>query len=513
MITSFESRFHELRVVSLLILLFSPLVCISQVSSTQQTNTRNSTARELISSDSVKSRVFDYWTDKYKDVLFRINRYSDGTTYIMENSSNWFQIKTEYVVNEFTGEKTDKLVDVKQYLPYQGSNSKVRILQARKDIFNGFLLQMKGRKMKLTSPLGISYMTERNGIITSELYSCWNSPSTFELDFKTYFGGNNPVSVIGIHGNTLIELKGKTLPVIGGREATGGYYDEKTNIVYYVLKYGGSRGVMYRVVPLEGPVDRPISGEELFATKVVLVPSIPGDKITRIIDNEKVNEVYYENGDYVKVSKLKNGKVYDCKMHRPNGLWTVKLNGKMEAESKFEFSNDRYKDLVYKGEIKNSICAQCLADEEMLDVNQMRYPVLYSPKEDRILQLSNNGDVIEYVEEQLAREQKAKDAIFVKKAQAIYQSYCNKYGKQNVDKILNDRNITVGMPISVIKALCHCTMTDESSYTQWYRVWFSGYEYDINNNCIKKYETTLGANVWYIGVSNNIVKYVGNRSY
>ena len=43
------------------------------------------------------------------------------------------------------------------------------------------------------------------------------------------------------------------------------------------------------------------------ALNITLIPCIPSDKIKEFKANNNVSEVYYENGDYFKMSKLKNG--------------------------------------------------------------------------------------------------------------------------------------------------------------------------------------------------------------
>ena len=53
---------------------------------------------------------------------------------------------------------------------------------------------------------------------------------------------------------------------------------------------------------------------------------LPTDTVVGLKSNDNVEEVYFKNGDYIKYSKLKYGAVYDCLIHRPNGIWTVKLD-------------------------------------------------------------------------------------------------------------------------------------------------------------------------------------------
>lgn len=252
---------------------------------------------------------------------------------------------------------------------------------------------------------------------------------------------------------------------------------------------------------------------------VILLPCIPTDKIKEVKIGDKVSEMYYENGDYIKISKIKNGEVFDCRVHRPNGLWTVTLDNNVPV-SKFVFTKGRYKGLVCNDKFEGSNYASCLTVLDMLDYrmfkspgyNQYSFyePRLFDPSKNRWLTVySNTGEIKEYLEEAKAKREAVENAQKKKLEQEIYATYCKKYGKTNIDNIFRCR-IPVGMPFSVIKDLCYTELTDEIGATKWYRVFYAGSKYDHGNKKLVpidvRYAPKAIVSYWLISVSNGTVR-------
>ena len=126
--------------------------------------------------------------------------------------------------------------------------------------------------------------------------------------------------------------------------------------------------------------------------------------------------------------------------------------------------------------------------------------------------MSNSMSAQDYKKMQEARR-KAAEAEKDKKQEALYQSYCKKYGKANVDEIMLRNNIKVGMPFSVIKAFCNYKLTDDNGSSKWYDVKYGGTYYDENSNSFKPREYNFAALIreWSIRVENGVVKYVGHH--
>ena len=137
-------------------------------------------------------------------------------------------------------------------------------------------------------------------------------------------------------------------------------------------------------------------------------------------------------------------------------------------------------------------------------------PRLFEPAKNRWLTVyENTGEIKEYIEEERARRNAIANAQRKKQEEAIYASYCQKYGKSNVDNIFNSR-IHVGMPFSVINAMCYTELTDEIGSTKWYRVLYAGSKYDYENKKILPmnvlYAPKAALSYWLVSVSNNVVR-------
>lgn len=241
------------------------------------------------------------------------------------------------------------------------------------------------------------------------------------------------------------------------------------------------------------------------ALNITLIPCIPSDKIKEFKANNNVSEVYYENGDYFKMSKLKNGEVFEGKVRRPQGVWTIKLDENNKVNSQFVFIKGRYKGLSY-----SDVLTTATIDMERLIIS--RGAKLYSPSEKRWLTvLQGTGDIEEYLKEKQAQQDAIEKAKMDKQKQSIYAAYCKKYGKSNIDNIMNSE-VRTGMPFSVVKTFCLTELTDEMTGGNWYRVLCLGLKYDYQNNQLvtpdmRSVPTAL-ASYFLVRVSNGVVQSV-----
>ncbi len=241
------------------------------------------------------------------------------------------------------------------------------------------------------------------------------------------------------------------------------------------------------------------------ALNITLIPCIPSDKIKEFKANNNVSEVYYENGDYFKMSKLKNGEVFEGKVRRPQGVWTIKLDENNKVNSQFVFTKGRYKGLSY-----SDVLTTATIDMERLIIS--RGAKLYSPSEKRWLTvLQGTGDIEEYLKEKQAQQDAIEKGKMDKQKQSIYAAYCKKYGKSNIDNIMNSE-VRTGMPFSVVKTFCLTELTDEMTGGNWYRVLCLGLKYDYQNNQLvtpdmRSVPTAL-ASYFLVRVSNGVVQSV-----
>ena len=573
-------------------------------------------------------REYDYWERNSVERTISVYRNNDGTTRLEDNSGNWMLFKTEYEVNEYTGEKSSTPINGKEYYGNHIDGRRyVSLLAAYRILPNGYKLEVDGKKGEISMtymPLNVSFTTRSNKI-QSNIWFEWISEDNFQGDFNTVFHDKDKMLIKGPDGQTLISCGNVIFSDLGGRRINGGYYDKRNHYMYYglgdannsvnpngyVMKmYSENKDIDSILAPyfkklqeikeydenfnarkiehqkklpeinakiatlektLESlnkahekqmaeyrkkyplnyprkigqevneltqeyekkerelytaisalkiesqtiPVDknnpiRPIMSSSFEALDITLVPCIPSDQIKGLKKGENVCEVQYQNGDYLKVSKLKNGETFDGKVHRPQGLWTIQLDENNKVNSEFVFTKGRYKDLIYKGGFSNYAWSMAIVNmEQMVIKNGAR---LYSPAEKRWLTvLKETGDIEEYLKEEQAKRDAIEKAQRDKEEGEIYVAYCKKYGKKNVDNILNSQ-IHIGMPFSVVQALCVAWKTDEMAYGDWYEVYYGGSKYDYQNKKLVpqdiRYVPKVLLSKYLVRVSNGVVQSV-----
>lgn len=573
-------------------------------------------------------REYDYWERNSVERTISVYRNDDGTTRLEDNSGNWMLFKTEYEVNEYTGEKSSTPISGKKYYGNHIDGRRyVSLLAAYRILPNGYKLEVNGEKGEISltyMPLNVSFTTISNKI-QSNIWFEWVSEDNFQGDFNTVFHDKDKMLIKGPDGQTLISCGNIIFSDMGGRRINGGYYDKGKHYMYYglgdtnnsvspngyVMKmYSENKDIdsilepyfkklqdikeydenfnarkiehqkklpeiKAQIVALEKkldglnsahekqmaeyrkkyplnypqkigkeikeltqtyeknkkellaaiselniesqtiPVDknnplRPIVSASFEALDITLVPCIPSDKIKELKKGENVCEVLYENGDYLKVSKLKNGEAFDGKVHRPQGLWTIKLDENNKVNSEFVFTKGRYKNLIYKGGFSRYAWSLAIVNmEQMVIKNGAR---LYSPAEKRWLTvLKETGDIEEYLKEEQAKRDAIEKAQSDKEEEDIYEAYCKKYGKKNVDYILNSQ-IHIGMPFSVVQALCVTWKTDEMTSGDWYEVYYGGSKYDYQNKTLVpqdiRYVPKVLLSKYLVRVSNGVVQSV-----
>lgn len=447
---------------------------------------------------------------------YRLVRYSDGNSRIYDETNNWIDFFTEYKKNEFTGESTIPY-DIGSFLPNcEGFQYWPDIFAASINTSNEYGLQMENGRIILSTPLGYSYcinhffikhepdpfkdkkgddyfrewdfMNEykinRNGYIPRIILTCFIQKDVLShideltLDAQKALGTN--YYLIGSNGNKLEEKRYDFKGGIGGMWGFKGWYDDSTQKVYFIYKLAKEG------LPLpEDFVLQVYSGNG----KEELVYCLPTDTIERIVSNENVEETYFTNGDYLKYSKLKRGVVYDCSIHRSNGIWTVNYDGE-NLRSQFEFTTGEWSGLVYTGKIRYSDYGLCLVRENLVDVEVG--DSLFNPKTKKYQLLLNNGEFFygskrEYDAQQLAKKQadeRAQDQARLTEKQKERQSLYQKYGKQYVDALFDEGKILVGTPEGLVKNHTQSTLINETQYTRTYKIkgWLNdwGATVDVN---------------------------------
>ena len=438
--------------------------------------------------------------EKYND--YRLERYSDGTSKIFDKNNNWIHFYTEYRENEYTGESTIPY-ELQSYLPKtNGFSDYGAIFEARIHDQFGYSLDLNNNSVLIKTPNGFSYYISNfriqklnlRGVKESQQevhdYDYWR-----EIDFRTMHGVSRnkyipslvtqcittdikshisdfmeterlldtEIGIKGVNGN---DLSRKSIPLKGGHWPIPGYYDAVTQRIYFLIQ-------------METGSPRPYDFSALvynLNNKEEIIYCLPTDTVVGLKSNDNVEEVYFKNGDYIKYSKLKYGAVYDCLIHRPNGIWTVKLdNG--EPKSTFEFTTKEWQGLVYTDKIKDSDYGLCLVRENIV-ADICGGDSLYNPMTNKYQLLLNDGTFFygsygEY-KNQLHANRKAKENAEIqareaeeqKRLQPLYQ----KYGKQYVDALFKQGKILVGTPEGLVRNHTKSELISETQTTRKYKV-------------------------------------------
>lgn len=439
--------------------------------------------------------------EKYND--YRLERYSDGTSKIFDKNNNWIHFYTEYRENEYTGESTIPY-ELQSYLPKtNGFSDYGAIFEARIHDQFGYSLELNSNSVLIKTPIGFSYyisnfriqkqdlrgvkdqlpsvkefsdeyydeadFRERNGVIKNK-YIPSLVTQCITTDIKSHISDfmetkrllNTEIGIKGVNGNDL-SLKEVHLK---GRGFISGYYDPLTQRIYYLTHIGP--GSPY---PFEFSAFVDTSNKEKSAYYCLPTDTIVGLKL-----NDNVEEVYFKNGDYIKYSKLKYGAVYDCLIHRPNGIWTVKLDNGV-PKSKFEFTTKEWQGLVYTDKIQYSDYGLCLAKENIV-ADICGGDSLYNPKTNKYQLLLNDGTFFygsygEY-KNQLHAKRKAKENAEIQAGKAEKQKQLRplyqKYGKQYVDALFKQGKILVGTPEGLVRNHTKSELISETQTTRKYKV-------------------------------------------
>ena len=446
--------------------------------------------------------------EKYND--YRLERYSDGTSKIFDKNNNWIHFYTEYRENEYTGESTIPY-ELQSYLPKtNGFSDYGAIFEARIHDQFGYSLDLNNNSVLIKTPNGFSYYISNFRIQKQDLRGVKDQlPSVKEFsdeyydeaysrkingviknkyipslvtqcittDIKSHISDfmetkrllDTKIGIKGVNGN---DLSIKRIPLKGGRPMPGGdwpipgYYDAVTQRIYFLIQ-------------METGSPRPYDFSALvynLNNKEEIIYCLPTDTVVGLKSNDNVEEVYFKNGDYIKYSKLKYGAVYDCLIHRPNGIWTVKLdNGK--PKSIFEFTTKEWQGLVYTDKIKDSDYGLCLVRENIV-ADICGGDSLYNPMTNKYQLLLNDGTFFygslgEYKNQLYAKreaeekaEMQTRKAEEQKKLQPLYQ----KYGRRYVDALFKQGKILVGSPEGLVRNNTRSTVISETPSTRIYKI-------------------------------------------
>lgn len=436
---------------------------------------------------------------------YRLQRYSDGTSKIFDEDQNWIQFYTEYKKDKYTGEITNNPIEIQRFLGESEDEWLPDIFGADIRTNDGFSLKMTNGNIVFRSPDSCSVIVDnfvikhdpypfegkteediqeektfylkhkinRNGYIPKVIFtyfiehehqSCINSLTN---EAKKAIGTN--YTIMGPMNNPLtkVELKDKQIPrewysEYASRDASG-YYDNYSHKIYTLFD------IPFQVLSIKDGTDvKSIMGDD-----IVVVNCLVTDTITKFIYTDKICEIYYSNGDYLKYSRLVgNGEIYDCRLHRPDGVFTIKIENEHPV-ARFEYTKGDFAGYTYINEDADSKAHRILGRKQLINLEDGCE--FYNTKTKKIAKYDKGSlwdpETKKYVvlrgqKKKELEEQKAQKAQEEKKLQPLYQ----KYGKQYVDAIFKQGKILVGTPEGLVRNHTNSELISETQTTRTYKI-------------------------------------------
>ena len=295
------------------------------------------------------------------------------------------------------------------------------------------------------------------------------------MEYAELFG--NEIIVKGPNENELTKTDNYTLKLLNGKTYPGGYYDSYTKRMYYPT----IENYMFQGCSVS-------TGNTKFSSitedDIVWIKSQRSNVLDHIIINDSIGELYFNNGDYLKYSKLQRGQVYDCRMNLPTGLCIIKLDN-AKPVSIFKCTQGRYKDVTL--EIENKY----YYDDLIIDFIDLK-----GKTDDletaywRAIDTYYNEMAKEEGESYAIIETVSTDSIEAAKITERKNALDNlnaKYGKKYVDALFNEGKILVGTPEGLVRDHTNSELISETQYTRTYKI--SGYFRDWASTVIVDVKT------------------------
>ena len=275
------------------------------------------------------------------------------------------------------------------------------------------------------------------------------------MEYAELFG--NEIIVKGPNENVLTKTDNYTLKLLNGNTYPGGYYDSYTKRMYYPT----IENYMFQGCSVS-------TGNTKFSSitedDIVWIKSQRSNVLDHIIINDNIGELYFNNGDYLKYSKLQRGQVYDCRMNLPTGLCIIKLDNAKPVTS-FKCTQQGWSFTDITVEIKKKYYYDDLlidfinlgGDEDL----ERAVDAYYSKK---AREEGESYAIIETV---------STDSIEAAKKAERKKSLDNlnaKYGKKYVDALFNEGKILVGTPEGLVRNHTKSELISETQTTRKYKV-------------------------------------------
>jgi hypothetical protein len=277
------------------------------------------------------------------------------------------------------------------------------------------------------------------------------------MEYAELFG--NEIIVKGPNENVLTKTDNYTLKLLNGKTYPGGYYDSYTKRMYYPT----IENYMFQGCSVS-------TGNTKFSSitedDIVWIKSQRSNVLDHIIINDNIGELYFNNGDYLKYSRLQRGQVYDCRMNLPTGLCIIKLDN-AKPVSIFKCTQGRYKDVTLEIENKyyyDDLLIDFINPDGNNDLESAYWKAVDAHYNQMAKEEGESYAIIETV---------STDSIEAAKKAERKKALDNlnaKYGKKYVDALFNEGKILVGTPEGLVRNHTKSELISETQTTRKYKV-------------------------------------------
>lgn len=405
-----------------------------------------------------------------RNITYRI--YSDGTQKIELENGDFLYFKVDSVMNQYSGEKepnlnyrlTDKEECWKRtdtYFPHK----------------RGILARRRYKNMLWTY-----YRISDNGpLMVKEAASHYTyTKEEYRKTIKVYYllrGDVFGYEYENPGGSLKLKADGRTYEY---DPKTGLYLSPDTPFGFELKDYFFLSGANFqdkKIIPNRQLV--PFRGE-MIACEVA-----PIDSITYLEDKTNYAIAHYANGDYVKYSlmKGKEWKPFEASLKRGNGLIGRFITEGNAIRGVVEFTSGPCKGYyMLAGRILTQYPIECEGTVFDSSFNTITY-------------INKDG---------LTREQEAEGRAKIESR--VYQTYCQKYGKQYVDALKN-KKIIPGMPEALVKDVLYYSSWSSSSVGESCTVYVSSPHFSPIENKYTDYDPSA----YTIFTSKYIVTFVNGK--
>lgn len=382
--------------------------------------------------------------------------YSDGTQKCQLENGDFVYFRSDSVINQYTGEREPNLnyrlpaaIDAYTVWPRVYFPKKRGILARRRYKTIEWLYY----RMNDNEPVKIKRISNHY-ILTKDLDG--------NIDVRGFLSGNGLVDYSLSFDGTTLKTK----------------YDGRIYTFDSQLKVFISEETPFCFMPWQVDWDatssdtQPLPDRQLvtFRGEKVILAVAPSDSITNLEDKNTYAIAHYANGDYVKYSLMegKEWQPFEASLKRGEGKIGRFLIHSGIATPVVEFTVGPYKGYFME--------ARCLLTK--------------SPIESFGKVFDSGFNDITYIDESgLTTEQRNEGKAKIEAR--IYQSYCQKYGKQYVDA-LKEHKIIPGMPEALVKDVLHYRSLSKSVAGERCAVFLSSpYFSTIENKFTDQEPTTL----------------------